>query len=180
MDSFNKVVCLGKSDCGYKTLKDVIVEITLDKKGCLSIHGVVGSKSNGDAFGGCGQIYDTPIDEANIEEGWTMEKIQQFYTIWKEWHLNDMQPDCEHQRALGWKNKRINPEDLPDAKSNRDEKGLLASWIYPKEHKDGLLTKPCPVCGYKYGTAWLKKELPYEVINFLKLLPPTKKHYYWV
>lgn len=39
-----------------------------------------------------------------------------------------------------------------------------AGWAYPTEHPLGVLTKPCEVCGYKYGSAWLKEELPADVI----------------
>lgn len=53
-------------------------------------------------------------------------------------------------------------------------------WVYPKDFDDGLLTKPCPVCGYKYGSAWLKEDVPEEVINFLKALPDTKITPAWV
>ena len=35
--------------------------------------------------------------------------------------------------------------------------------ISQKEHPEGLLCKPCPVCGYKYGTDWLKEELPSKI-----------------
>lgn len=27
-------------------------------------------------------------------------------------------------------------------------------WLRETEHPDGILAKACPVCGYKYGTAW--------------------------
>jgi len=33
------------------------------------------------------------------------------------------------------------------------------------------LSKPCPVCGYKYGSAWLKEEVPASVLEFLQSLP---------
>lgn len=36
-------------------------------------------------------------------------------------------------------------------------------WVKPSEHPKGLLCKPCAVCGYKYGSAWLKEELPEDV-----------------
>ena len=38
----------------------------------------------------------------------------------------------------------------------------------PEEHPDGLLCKPCPVCGYKYGSSWLHETLPDEVIETVK------------
>lgn len=45
-----------------------------------------------------------------------------------------------------------------------------AGWIYPKEHPAGMLTRPCPQCGYKYGSAWLFDALPPEVTNFINSL----------
>lgn len=36
---------------------------------------------------------------------------------------------------------------------------------YPKDHPLGFLAKPCPMCGYKYGTKWLKEELPEDVVK---------------
>jgi hypothetical protein len=47
-----------------------------------------------------------------------------------------------------------------------------AGWVYPSEHPDGVLMKPCPVCGYKYGSAWLKEDVPPDVLSFLDSLPP--------
>ena len=38
-----------------------------------------------------------------------------------------------------------------------------AGHVRPSEHPCGLLAEPCEVCGYKYGTQWLKEELPGEV-----------------
>jgi hypothetical protein len=55
-----------------------------------------------------------------------------------------------------------------------------SSWVYPKEHPEGELTKPCPVCGYKYGSLWLKEEVPAEVIAFLGSLPELDMIPAWV
>lgn len=44
-------------------------------------------------------------------------------------------------------------------------------WLKPDEHPDGLLGKPCPVCGYRYGSAWKKEEVPKELIDWLRALP---------
>lgn len=53
-------------------------------------------------------------------------------------------------------------------------------WLHPEEHPDGILTKPCPVCGYKYGTSWLTEEVPEDVLSWLSELPETKKTPAWV
>lgn len=52
------------------------------------------------------------------------------------WHLNDMRADCEHQEAA------------------------VAGGRAKYECGDD-----CEVCGYRYGSAWLKRELPAEVIE---------------
>lgn len=35
-------------------------------------------------------------------------------------------------------------------------------WLREDEHPDGLLSKACPVCGYKYGTSWIYFPIPAE------------------
>lgn len=54
------------------------------------------------------------------------------------------------------------------------------NWLSEKEHPEGLLCKPCPVCGYKYGTKGLRRELPDHVVEFLQSLPDTDKTPAWV
>ncbi|KKK83807.1 hypothetical protein LCGC14_2789720, partial [marine sediment metagenome] len=49
----------------------------------------------------------------------------------------------------------------------------MLTWITRKEHPFGLLSYPCPVCGYKYGSAWLYEPLPQDVIDFLL---PLRNH----
>lgn len=39
------------------------------------------------------------------------------------------------------------------------------------EFQEGLLCKPCEVCGYKLGSTWLYEQVPDEVLEFLKNLP---------
>lgn len=53
-------------------------------------------------------------------------------------------------------------------------------WLTPAEHPDGFLTKPCPICGYKYGTKWLFREVPTDVVEWLKALPDTDIKPAWV
>ena len=47
------------------------------------------------------------------------------------------------------------------------------------KHPLGILTKPCPVCGYKWGTSWLYEPLPEDVVEWLKNLPDTDKTPAW-
>lgn len=53
-------------------------------------------------------------------------------------------------------------------------------WLSQDEHPEGFLSKPCPVCGYKYGSQWLREELPTDVVAFLQSLPETDKTPAWV
>jgi hypothetical protein len=43
-----------------------------------------------------------------------------------------------------------------------------AGWVKPAEHPRGILCKPCPECGYKYGSAWLYEPIPEDVVTFLE------------
>lgn len=45
-------------------------------------------------------------------------------------------------------------------KGHTEEKAL--GWLHENEHPDGILSKACPVCGYKYGTAWKYFPIPAE------------------
>lgn len=35
-------------------------------------------------------------------------------------------------------------------------------WLRESEHPEGILSKACPVCGYKYGTSWVYFPIPEE------------------
>ena len=53
-------------------------------------------------------------------------------------------------------------------------------WVRPEKHPEGLLGKPCPVCGHKYGSSWVKEDVPKEVIDWLFDLPDTAIEPAWV
>jgi hypothetical protein len=40
--------------------------------------------------------------------------------------------------------------------------------LTPYEHPDGLLERPCPICGYKYDTEWKFVDVPSRVLKILK------------
>jgi hypothetical protein len=63
---------------------------------------------------------------------------------------------------------------------NKPSEVKTRGWLSEKDHKLGILSKPCPVCGYKYGSAWLREEVPQDVLDFLKALPNTDKTPAWV
>lgn len=43
-------------------------------------------------------------------------------------------------------------------------------WVHENEHPEGILAKPCLVCGYKYGTAWKFEEVPTEILDELRAM----------
>ena len=53
-------------------------------------------------------------------------------------------------------------------------------WLHEHEHPEGILCKPCPVCGYKYGTAWLHEDVPEDELEWLFALPEAKHEPAWV
>ena len=111
----------------------------------LSITGVEGPYPSGNCKGACGQINPVSVDK--FAKGWDQELLNEFNKIWGEWHLNDLKPGCEHQRAMGWE----------------------------KESYNKHLSEPCPVCGYKFGTKWNKVSVPQSIIDFLFTLPDINK-----
>lgn len=53
-------------------------------------------------------------------------------------------------------------------------------WLKPEDHPEGLLGKPCPVCGYRYGSEWQKEEVPQEVLDWLMQLQDTETIPAWI
>ena len=53
-------------------------------------------------------------------------------------------------------------------------------WLREDEHPDGSLCRACPVCGYKYGTSFLKEEVPPKVIAWLFDLPDAEVKPAWL
>jgi hypothetical protein len=39
---------------------------------------------------------------------------------------------------------------------------------------------PCPTCGYRYGTAWLREDVPADVLDWLRSLPETDQTPAWL
>lgn len=160
----NKTVCIGTKNLGKMGRVYCSIEI---ENGKLSISGVEGPLASGNALGGCGQIQDHLQPIQKFEPGWSDDLLAKFVDVWNAWHLNDMNAGCQHQRAMGWGTRKV-------------KDGGLAGWIYEKDDPEGVLCKPCPECGYEYGTKWLKEELPADVIKFLESLPDSEYQPAWV
>lgn len=177
MNDFEKIVNPGCFNPGYENDKVYPVFVAIKyKEGKLSITGVEGPTKSGNARGGCGQITDFEL--VTLSEGWTSALVDTLRDIWKRYHLNDLVAGCEHQRALGWHKRRLDPDIGIGWKFGKHAN--MSSWARPEEHPRGVLGKPCPVCGYKYGTAWKVEEIPQWAIDCLKGLPTSEKTPAWV
>lgn len=101
------------------------------------------------------------------------ERVQRMVEVWKRWHLNTMRAGCEHQRAEGWDKRPIDPSKPLQTygrhfEGQRQDTWNMLGWVRPVEHPEGLLGKPCPTCGYRYGSAWRTEPLPEGVIEEVK------------
>lgn len=207
--NFGKINFEGKGKVNLVTIEMEYKE--KNEKKCFSVRGNVWNARHSDIICG-GQCLDT------IAEYVQDPVFIEIFRLWNLYHLNDMHPDCEHQRAdiafqqqkqqqiivYKWlhlhdeiaKEKRsvtefikteltthgtvtlnnrqhflYNLEDciynhvgeydktLYSHKDNEIEYKTL-NWISVNEHEKGLLSKPCPVCGYKYGSSWIYAPIP--------------------
>jgi hypothetical protein len=117
---------------------------------------------------------DAPRGFVLVGESWGQirEEIAEFFpevVPLFPWHLNNMKVACVHQEAEGWGERPIDPTKPTDTYGKHfpgqvSSSWNMLAWVRRDEHPQGLLSEPCPVCGYRYGSAWLKRELPPEII----------------
>ena len=188
--NFTRVLRPGKVEVWTRTgkgLASLFVKVEYEN-GKLSLTGVESPRGDGNALGSCGQCRDSllPLSLRELAPGWDRETVKTLKDIWERWHLNDMRPECAHQRAAGWIEKAktlgryVKYPALAGHPNSQvyDEKAL--GWLYPKEHPDGLLCRPCPTCGYEYGSKWLREEVPAEALAALQSMPETDITPAWV
>lgn len=153
-----KILRIGTQKTHGERYASVYAKVELNE-GHLSITGVVGPLTSGNALGNCGQIKKPTIDK--FAPGWDQDLLDTFFEVWKRYHLNDLRPGCEHQRALGWENH-----------------WQAQGWLPHTE--GGLLEKPCPICGYKFGSAWNVEAIPDWVTDWLAALPDADRQPAWI
>jgi hypothetical protein len=164
MDAFTKIIRIGRNANGSAYCK-----IQWDGKR-LSITGVEGPHHGGDCKGSCGQINGTlrayTAESWEFAEGWDYAKLTAFLDLWDEWHLNDMTAGSPDQEAY----LKAHPVTYKYPQSHYEEacKALAAVGLHP----DNL--------GYHYGSAWLHRDVPENVLEALKALPETDMKPAWV
>ena len=58
-----------------------------------------------------------------------------------------------------------------------EELGKSSLFTLEHCHPKGILGKPCPTCGHKWGSAWLREDVPEEVLQFLASMPHDPENY---
>lgn len=94
--------------------------------------------------------------------------MQSMAEVWKHWHLNDMRAGCEHQRAEKWEDVPVDPSQPSDAYLVIKGYTGWNRMIWKPVEQGGLLNKPCPTCGFKYGSKWLFEKLPQDVLDTIQ------------
>ena len=62
------------------------------------------------------------------------------------------------------------PEDKASFYKLYKEKHETRGWVSFEKSPLGILCKPCPVCGYKYGTGWKYRNIPENDLQIIKNL----------
>jgi hypothetical protein len=120
---------------------------------------------SGNCKGGAGQCRDTLL--TCLPEGdLSKEQLEKLYAIWNEWHLNDLQAGSPDQMKFM---EQFIKRDYDTACVILDAAGLNPDPNYLHEGKP-----------YAYGSAWLRKEVPADVIEWVFNLPSSSRAPNWV
>lgn len=157
----NTVLDLGKVDYNRSGRKNCKVTIKMElENGRLSLCGNIWNPRETDIYSG-GQCYET------IAEYFPYNKrIKRLLEIWKRWHLNDMQAGSLKQ--MEWlRNNEVSYKAKQSASTHYVN---WYDWATEELKNVGLN----PDNGYTFGSAWLKEELPGDVVSeLIKIFTPN-------
>ena len=119
--------------------------LTYDDGGRLSITGT--------GRHGSGQVFKY-LTEGTPAPGYTRKDCFRLNQAWQRWHLNDMRAGTPKQE-----------EFVRKWRKTADDTSYVAA-CKMLESVDLLVDG-----GYRYGTAWLKEEVPLDVLEWLFTLP---------
>lgn len=186
MKAFTRILNPGTVLVGNGRRASLYVRVEWDGKR-LSITGVEGPLSSGNALGSCGQC---GIDKSlNPADGWSAYMVDGLRSAWNSHHLNDTYAGTQEQEDEIARRMALAAKERPDL-CHSDGKmnpraptpktgfyGLCCEWL----KEAGLYEVPHPETGepYRYGTARLRREVPAGVLAFLASLPESKRRPAW-
>lgn len=162
-EPFKKSLHIGRHEDGA-----VFVDVEWTADGRLSLSGVVGPMRNGNARGSCGQMQAVLKDDIAFAPGWDRATADQLHEVWGAWHLNDMQAGTVAQTAH-LKDGPFITGPCPGYPTSHYK------WACEELRRAGLN----PDDGYSYGSAWLRVEVPVDVLAWLVALPHANKANPW-
>lgn len=177
MEPFTKVIQLGTTTTyGGRRMK-VYVEIVFNAEGELALHGVEGPLRSGNALGSCGQIEETirgTLGTYHYARGWNRHKVIELLFIWGRYHLNHMVPGSPRQMEFVRRNPELFNVTYPASHYVNALRVLGGNGLSPDNE---YLHNGEP---YRYGAAWLREEVPADVLEWLKGLPDSDDTPAWV
>ena len=153
---------------GIKGPASIFVKVQWDGAR-LSITGVHGPRASGNAIS-CGQIVGDLGGFSSLAKGWTFGDVAKLRKVWDRWHLNDMRAGSPAQMEF----LRANPVTDRRDYFSKASGALAAAGLNPDPN---YLHNGKP---YEYGSAWLRDEVPADVLEFLRGLPDADKQPAWV
>ena len=210
-----KVFDFGKIDYNGTGAKRNLVTVEVEYR----------NENGREVFSACGSIWNARHTDiicggqclGTIAEYIKTPLFNAIFRLWKLYHLNDMHPECEHQRAAGWREQanefikiyifrqtsatiqaereikkklyqaakegkvyqvtkeeqnilklqytiktasQTLPEDIEKYYRLDGTEEKMRGWVRYEEDSRGILCKPCPICGYKYGSEWKYLPIP--------------------
>lgn len=95
-----------------------------------------------------GQVQPEDRVLKSIRRGLQARDIEEIDTLWKTWHLNDMQAGCAHMPGYDELARLAREAGIKDRNGDPDVLNLK---------------KTCESSGYRWGTSWLVRPMPLEV-----------------
>lgn len=147
--------CVGRSeDEGFIYIRAELRE----RRGVLEL-GISGSTRDS---GGQIDMHLQP-EGFEIHPDLTYGYVRRLWDIWDHWHLNGMRAYCVHQREFA-KLAGVKPHEmfLTSFELGGGLSGTNARMLQGEAHA------MCPVCGYTYGSSWLREPIPDSVVEFIR------------
>ena len=158
-------------DSEKSKIHDVEVELRLSDDNCFSAVADVWDFHHSDILMG-GQCFDTILND--FPEMKKNPIFMEVYDLWKNYHLNDLHAGTKAQEDLlkeAVKNGELNTYGANNYKETcayLESKNMLydKNYLVSKKQKDGSIIK----APYRYGTGWLKEEIPEQDLLRIKSL----------